>query len=46
MSLRTFFLRKMKSQHTSSNCDFVLVFGTEHYEQCKHLYEAFKNVSE
>ena len=36
----------MKSQHTSSNCDFVLVFSTEHYEQCKHLYEAFKNASE
>ena len=43
MTLKKLFLREIRSQRTSSKCDFVLVFGSDNYQQCKYLYEAFKN---
>ena len=46
MTLKKLFLREIRSQRTSSKCDFVLVFGSDNYQQCKYLYEAFKNRSE
>ena len=46
MTLNRLFAQEIRLQRTSSKCDFVLVFGIKEYQQCKYLYEAFKNRSE